>query len=116
MLTITNKESIIGSPIQTNGSPNGRTRFWTVQSIKEVFTFHNPMAMYEIMVSRKLSIFEDEDIFIHLYRIDHNEIGYELYIKDQPKTNFKMVISKNELKDMNNLLTGIENLMKGQDL
>jgi len=91
MLTITNKESIIGSPIQTNSNPNGRTRFWTVQSIKEVFT-------------------------IHLYRIDHNEIGYELSIKDQPKTNFKMVISKNELKDMNNLLTGIENLMKGQDL
>ena len=68
--------------------------------------------VYEISVGRKVSIFENEILQIHLYRECGELGGYRIKMCGalQP-TITKIVIKRDEIKKIENLLTGIQTLL-----
>ena len=105
MLTIQNKDRIIDCMVRSD------KHLWHVWGIKDIDT--DPARLvYEISVGRKVSIFENEILQIHLYRECGELDGYRIKMCGalQP-TITKIVIKRDEIKKIENLLTAIQTLL-----
>ena len=104
MLKIENKDRIISSKVHTH-KPNS---VWEVNRVDEIVTNGYDM-VYEIIMRGRGITRSIVEVPIHLYRTP-KDIGYKIQIAGM-NTIPTMIITKDELKNYDNVLIAIQNLL-----
>lgn len=104
MLKIENKDKILGKIVNTH-KPNS---IWVVNRIDEIVTNGYDM-VYEIIMRGKGITRSIVEVPIHLYRTP-KDIGYKIQIEGM-STIPTMIITGDELKNYDNVLIAIQNLL-----
>lgn len=107
MLTIQNIDKIIDCEVRSD------KHLWHVWGIRDIDTDAARLVplVYEISVGRKVSIFENEILQIHLYRECGDLGGYRIKMCGALQPTTKIVIRRDEIKKIENLLTAIQTLL-----
>lgn len=104
MLKIENKDKILGKIVNTH-KPNS---IWVVNRIDEIVTNGYDM-VYEIIMRGRGITRSIVEVPIHLYRTP-KDIGYKIQIEGM-STIPTMIITGDELKNYDNVLIAIQNLL-----
>jgi len=104
MLTIKNIDKLIGKGFVTDVNNVVERKHWTVQNVKEFET------AYQILVNRKLGIFDDEWVIIELSRIDKD--GYATTsMSDRGSASIRATLDKKSIKTRDKMLNTLRSIM-----